>query len=124
MKKLLGYGILVVVSIVIFMLFIKVAGIPNGKKDASEQHATRYPPPLRRDLFTEQYLEKNIVYGMSIREVESILGKPYRSSDFMGTFQTSYLLERAKEKGLNLSGFTVIYEDGKMVEIAKMWNSN
>ena len=42
----------------------------------------------------------------------------------MGTMRASYLLDDAKVKGLNLSGFTVVYKERKVVEISKMWNSS
>lgn len=76
---------------------------------------------LDSSIYTEEYLESKISKGMSSEEVTSLLGKPYRDVEFMGSVRASYLLTPQKSRGLNLVGFTVVYKDGKVLDIDMNW---
>jgi hypothetical protein len=59
---------------------------------------------------------------MTIIEVENIVGKPYRTSEFMGTQRADYLIHSPWTKDLFLSGFCVVYEGGKVEHVDKSWS--
>ena len=110
----LGFILLVVLGLLAGSLLLKKAATSNRRYEDVENHIASFPAPLRRDRFTEDFLERNIVRGLSLEEAEAILGKPYRYAEFMGTMRASYLLENSNVKGLNLSGFTVVYKEKKV----------
>ena len=126
-KKLTAYVLVTITSITMVGSCDKK---PKGNGGLTQSHTNsqdrdvRTPPPLSRDKYTEEYLEKNITQGMTIQDAENILGKPYRISDFMGSIRANYLLEIPSSRDLHFSGFAVVYKDGKVDHIDKEWSSN
>lgn len=115
-------GGIAIVVIVTLNLVGKMSRTNNDITD-EELGIIGFPEPLSRDRFPEDFLDSQILIGMTYEDVNLILGKHYRYAEFMGTMHASYLFESPTKKGLNLSGFTVIYRDNKVIEVTKMWNS-
>ena len=74
---------------------------------------------LDGSVVNEGYIDTRILPGMSIREVESVLGEPYLTTPFMGTERASYKISSSSPGPMSLTGFEVVYDDGKVKHVDK-----
>lgn len=72
--------------------------------------------------FNEAFVDANIKIGMTESAVISIIGNPFKKSNFMGTEQAQYRIQAKPTADMaGFSGFCVVYEKGFVKNVAKSW---